>query len=62
MPERQTIVVLHHTSKMKHIDTINCDLRCGVNCLKPKKKCCKKYKKKGINCKRCPKILLRKAS
>jgi len=24
---------------------------------KPKNKCCFKYKKKGVNCKRCPKLL-----
>lgn len=24
------------------------------NLTKPKTKCCKKYKKKGVNCKRCP--------
>ena len=32
------------------------------SCIKPKSKCCNKYKKKGINCKRCPNILLNKAS
>jgi len=33
--------------------TINCDMACGGK----KKKCCKKYKKKGkSNCKRCPKL------
>lgn len=32
-------------------------LDCSANCLKKKKKCCKKYKKKGkTNCKRCPKL------
>lgn len=30
---------------------------CGNACLDKKKKCCKKYKKKGkTNCKRCPKL------
>ena len=30
---------------------------CGNSCLDKKKKCCKKYKKKGkTNCRRCPKI------
>lgn len=27
----------------------------GCNCGK-KKECCKKYKKKGIHCKKCPKV------
>ncbi|WP_075343499.1 hypothetical protein [Tenacibaculum agarivorans] len=31
-----------------------CDTACAANCIKPKSKCCNKYKKKGINCKRCP--------
>lgn len=31
-----------------------CDAVCSSNCIKPKNKCCNKYKKKGINCKRCP--------
>lgn len=31
-----------------------CDTACATSCLKPKSKCCNKYKKKGINCKRCP--------
>jgi len=31
-----------------------CDVACTANCVKPKSKCCNKYKKKGINCKRCP--------
>ena len=31
-----------------------CSAACSSNCLKPKSKCCNKYKKKGINCKRCP--------
>lgn len=29
---------------------------CSSNCMKPKSKCCNKYQKKGINCKRCPLI------
>lgn len=33
---------------------INCEALCGV---KKKKKCCKKYKKKGKSqCKKCPKL------
>ena len=40
-----------------------CDSVCSSTCgLKPKSKCCFKYKKKGINCKRCPKDLLNIAS
>lgn len=39
-----------------------CDNACASNCIKPKSKCCNKYKKKGINCKRCPNILLTQAS
>lgn len=42
-------------------DTV-CDSICSANCIKPKSKCCNKYKKKGINCKRCPHILLQAAS
>lgn len=30
---------------------------CGDNCACAKKKnCCKKYKKKGVHCKKCPKL------
>lgn len=30
---------------------------CGDNCGCAKKKnCCKKYKKKGVHCKKCPKL------
>ena len=32
----------------------SCNSVCSSNCIKPKGKCCNKYKKKGINCKRCP--------
>ena len=31
-----------------------CDAVCSSNCIKPKTRCCNKYKKKGVNCKRCP--------
>ena len=31
-----------------------CTSICTANCIKPKNKCCNKYQKKGINCKRCP--------
>lgn len=39
-----------------------CDAVCTSNCIKPKSKCCNKYKKKGVNCKRCPNVLLKIAS
>ena len=35
-------------------ETRACNEVCSSNCLKPKSKCCNKYQKKGINCKRCP--------
>jgi hypothetical protein len=37
---------------MQEIET--CTTACSSNCIKPKSKCCNKYQKKGINCKRCP--------
>jgi len=38
---------------------VNCEINCGGK----KKKCCKKYKKKGkSNCKKCPKLELRAVS
>ena len=39
-----------------------CDSICTSTCIKPKNKCCNKYKKKGVNCKRCPNVLLKAAS
>lgn len=36
------------------LETKACGSSCSSNCIKPKTKCCSKYKKKGINCKRCP--------
>ena len=41
------------------IATSVCDNICNSSCITPKSKCCNKYKKKGINCKRCPNILLK---
>ncbi|MFD2529554.1 hypothetical protein [Polaribacter marinaquae] len=41
---------------------VACNSVCSSSCIKPKNKCCNKYKKKGINCKRCPHVLLAKAS
>ena len=38
-----------------------CNSVCSENCIKPKNKCCNKYKKKGINCKRCPQTFSLKA-
>lgn len=33
------------------------DYSCGNDCSCSKKKeCCKKYKKKGVHCKKCPKL------
>lgn len=32
----------------------SCSTVCSSSCMKPKSKCCNKYQKKGINCKRCP--------
>ena len=43
-------------------ETLSCSSTCNAKCIKPKSKCCYKYKKKGINCKRCPNILLKTAS
>ncbi len=43
-------------------NTSVCDNVCSASCITPKSKCCNKYKKKGINCKRCPNILLKSAS
>ncbi len=38
------------------IDSIKTSQSCeGCSCGK-KKDCCKKYKKKGVHCKKCPKI------
>lgn len=34
--------------------TTTCNAVCTSNCIKPKNKCCNKYQKKGVNCKRCP--------
>lgn len=45
-PKKETITKLHSLN--------TCDSACAASCLKPKSKCCNKYKKKGINCKRCP--------
>lgn len=39
------------TTDLSLIQTFSCS---GCSC-ESKKKCCKKYKKKGIHCKKCPK-------
>lgn len=58
-------MIIFYTAKQPIIefksDSI-CDSICNSTCIKPKNRCCNKYKKKGINCKRCPNILLKAAS
>ncbi|WP_143592172.1 hypothetical protein [Tenacibaculum holothuriorum] len=52
------IVFYTENKKVKEVVSIKeasvCSTACTSNCIKPKNKCCNKYKKKGINCKRCP--------
>ena len=59
-------MIVFYTSEKPTIQLENttiCDSVCSSICgLKPKSRCCNKYKKKGINCKRCPNILLQEAS
>ena len=58
-------MIVFYTSQKSTIPLSNiaiCDAVCSSNCITPKSKCCNKYKKKGINCKRCPNILLKSAS
>lgn len=55
------IIFYTEVNKVKQLDK-GCDQSCAVNCLKPKSNCCNKWKKKGVNCKRCPHILLKQAS
>ena len=58
-------MIIFYTDNKPTITMTNtsvCDSVCSSNCIKPKSKCCKKYQKKGINCKRCPNILLKTAS
>lgn len=58
-------MIVFYTNSKPTISMSNipvCNSVCGANCIKPKNKCCNKYKKKGINCKRCPNILLKVAS
>ena len=54
------MIVFYTESKpvVSMLNTSVCDSVCSSNCIKPKSSCCNKYKKKGINCKRCPNILL----
>ena len=58
------MIVFYTPSKpvIELTQTSVCDNVCSSNCITPKSKCCNKYKKKGINCKRCPNILLKVAS
>ena len=55
-------MIVFYTEKKALVSIANatavCDKVCTSNCLSAKSKCCNKYKKKGINCKRCPNILL----
>ena len=58
-------MIVFYTSQKPTISFSNtaiCDTVCSSNCITPKSKCCNKYKKKGVNCKRCPNILLKSAS
>lgn len=58
-------MIVFYTSEkptVKLSDDSICEKSCSSNCIKVKSKCCNKYKKKGINCKRCPHILLQEAS
>lgn len=52
------IVFYTDTKKVKSLPKVvatdSCATSCASSCIKPKNKCCNKYKKKGINCKRCP--------
>ncbi len=55
-----TVVSLKRVAK--RIEAETCETTCKVtSCIKPKSKCCNKYQKKGINCKRCPLIYKLKA-
>lgn len=47
------IVFYQHKSKIKELP-IRMKACCDTPCIVPKSKCCQKYKKKGVNCKRCP--------
>ncbi|MCD8439865.1 hypothetical protein [Tenacibaculum finnmarkense] len=38
----------------KVLTATSCSSVCSSSCIKPKTRCCNKYQKKGINCKRCP--------
>ncbi len=56
------MIVFYTQKKPAVSNSYSCDAVCSANCIKPKSKCCNKYKKKGINCKRCPNVLLQMAS
>ncbi len=53
-------MIIFYTEKAKKTTPVvnfkqsACAVSCASNCIKPKSKCCNKYKKKGVNCKRCP--------
>ena len=56
------IVFYKDSTKIRNLTNISCENSCTSPCIKPKSKCCLKFKKKGVNCKRCPNLLLQKAS
>lgn len=53
-------MIVFYTENKKALPVVSmqqeavCSSICTANCIKPKNKCCNKYQKKGINCKRCP--------
>ena len=49
-------------SPQRTLEVTTCKNVCTSACMQPKGKCCNKYKKKGINCKRCPLTFLQEAS
>lgn len=50
-------MVLKEVSEVKNPATpvFSCGIDCACSNGK-KKECCKKYKKKGVHCKKCPKL------
>jgi len=53
-------MIVFYTENKKALPVVSmqqevvCASVCNASCIKPKNKCCNKYQKKGINCKRCP--------
>lgn len=63
---RIIVMIIFYTDIQKTTPVVSlasniCDAVCSSNCIKPKSKCCNKYKKKGVNCKRCPLSIALKA-